>query len=243
MSAADEQSGSPQAEGAKPEHVVKKALKRKKEAAQGPGAEPVRSGTAHIPSTVMTVEYIDDSEGMNAALGALDKRVARLEQLVGSLEEAHKEMMGTVRDQVKEIRGFAKAVGRRIDAIYKLLSRGMVPTKATESEPAPQRPSPGGPEAGPLVPEQYRDDPEHKKASMIARVMAADLEEYYPESVSEGALYENFFELLEKQIADARKTYLERVPESVASEYDHFSAALQDLVARKKEELRGEQSQ
>ena len=41
-----------------------------------------RSEVAQVPSTVLTVEYVDGSEGMDAALKAIEQRLARLEQLI-----------------------------------------------------------------------------------------------------------------------------------------------------------------
>ena len=70
--------------------------------------------------------------------------------------------------------------------------------------------------------------------------MASDLEAYHCDSVREGVLYGNLLELLKDSIAEARRTYEQRVPARVAEGFDYLTLALEELTARKKKEMADE---
>ena len=231
MSSGQQKDDSRQQPGSGKEHFAKKPF------VKGQGAvgqeEGAKRGRAHIPSTVMTVEYIDDSEGMDAALRALEERMGKLETLLSSLQETYREMVSAINQQTKEIQEFVVSVSRRVDRLYRTVS-GVSPGPEPKEPVEPQTPSPDVEEG---LPQQFADDADHQEAWRIAKVLASDLEAYYPEKVREGALYGNFLELLDEQIEGARKTYEQRAPERVIQEYDHFSQAIEALLARKKREL------
>jgi len=238
MSSGAKKNDSGQGSGAGKEHFVKKVFAGGEGASSREGAEARKKGRAHIPSTVMTVEYIDDSEGMDAALKALEGRIGKLEQVLSSLREAHGEMASAINQQIKEIQEFVVSITRRMDRLYKTIM---------DVAPEPEQPPPSPVEA-PVeeteqgLPAQFADDADHQQAWRTARVLAADLDAYYPDRVREGVLYGNFHELLGEQIERARKTYEQRVPERVVREFDHFARAIEALIARKRQELEQELS-
>jgi hypothetical protein len=198
-----------------------------------------RSNVAHVPSTVLTVEYVDEGEGMDAALRSLEQRLSRLEHLTESLEEITSQLVSAVGQQNKETQQMVQSLNRRVDRVFQeVQGRGL----AT----APQGPATSAgaeEEKEELVPPQeYAEDKDHQHAWQIAQVMANDLDAYYPEEVQEGVMYGNLEELLSDPIGEARNTYQQRVPQHVREEFDYFDLALQKLIARKKAELQEEES-
>jgi len=219
--------------GAQKKHFVTKALSKAGNPASEGQTEQKKKGKAYIPSTLMTVEYIDDSEGMDAALSSLEERVAKLEGLLSSLQDSNSELVTAINRQAKEIQEFAASVGRRMDRIY----RKVIPAAAT-TEPGSEPEVTSEPVTTEVtLPPEFAEDSDHQKAWRIARVLVADLEAYYPDKVREGVLYESLDEVLKQQIEEARKTYEQRAPQKVLEEFDHFSAALQAMTARKKQEV------
>jgi len=91
------------------------------------------------------------------------------------------------------------------------------------------------------VPQQYAADQDHQKAWQLAQVVAADLEAYYEDQVREGALQDDFFQVLKDPINEARKSYEQGVGKRVLQEFDYFTLALKRLVARKRRQLAEEQ--
>ena len=87
------------------------------------------------------------------------------------------------------------------------------------------------------VEREHAEDAAHQQAWRIARVMASDLDAYYPEMVREGVVYGNFLELLKDPIEQARRTYQQRVPEELADAVDYLALALNELIATKRREL------
>jgi hypothetical protein len=202
----------------------------KKGAADAPNHK--RSDVAHVPSTVLTVEYVDGSEGMDASLKVIEQRLARLEKLITEVHETSSQLVTAVNQQAKDVGALIESLNRRVDRVFRAVSTGVV--KATPGAPAPEVP-----EEQFDIPAQFAGDQEHQEAWRVAQVMASDLEAYYGDKVAEGVLYQNFFELLEGPINEARRTYEERVSEKVRGEFDYFTLALKKLVARKSRELAG----
>ncbi len=193
--------------------------------------KPIRRGeVAQVPSTVLTVEYVDGSEGMEAAVRALDERLAQLEKVLHSIQEANTELVSVINLQAKQLTQFIESINRRVDRVYRTVAG---------AAPAPSAPSASLPELETqefAVPAEYAEDAAHQQAWRIARVMASDLDAYYPEMVREGVVYGNFFELLKDPIEQARQTYRERVPEELAVEVDYLALALNELIATKRRE-------
>ena len=179
---------------------------------------------------MLTVEYVDGSEGMESAIRATDERLRKLEQLTGTLQENVAGLVTAVNQQVKEIGQFIQSINRRVDRLYREISKAAGPR-------VPQAASAPGAQERVEVPPQYAQDPEHQKAWLLARVMVGDLEEYYGDMVTEGALYGNLAELLKEPIQEARKTYVERAPRKAVEQFDYFDLALKELVARRKKQL------
>lgn len=210
-------------------------------------------GVAHIPATVLTVEYVDDSEGMEAAIREIDERLSKLDERIDNIQERQAALVAALNQQAKDIGRYLESLGRRVDQTYRLLmgSDGAQATvavnndvredlarvskavgqKQQEAEPEPQEEQ--------EVPE---GDENHEKAWRVARVLAADLEAYHEDAVKEGVLYGTFFKLLHEPIEKARMTYEQRVPREIVDNYDYFSKALDELIARKRMELESGQS-
>jgi hypothetical protein len=197
------------------------------------------------------VEYVDDSEGMDAALKELNERLAKMEERLNTLQERQGALVSAVNQQAKDIARYLESLGRRVDRIYQsMVEGGAPPVKAAEepqeveeaalptaeAEPEPEEPEEAeeAPTAGAARP---KEDEEHKKAWRVARVLAADLEAYHEDAVKEGVLYGTFFKLLHEPIEKARMTYEQRVSQEIVENYDYFSKALDELIARKRMEL------
>jgi len=178
-----------------------------------------------VPMTEMTVEYVDASDGMDAALRGLEERVNSLEKLLASLDETRGEMVSAFNRQTKEIQRFVDSIARRVGRIYKEVEEVRAPVLAA---------APRGAEYG--LPERFASDKDHQEAWRTGRILTAELEAYYPDETREGALSGNLYELLGKEIEEARRCYEQSVPERVLQEHDYFSAAIDALMARKKRE-------
>ncbi len=81
------------------------------------------------------------------------------------------------------------------------------------------------------------DNPEHKNAARVARVMLADLYLYHKEDVEEGIRNDDFFDRNAEALTDMRATYESRVPEEIRSQFDHFEKAARDFIERKRKQL------
>ena len=214
---------------------VKRILEQGGGGAEHFSKETKRSDVAQVPSTVLTVEYVDGSEGIDAALQAFDERLAKLKDLAGGLQETSAGLIYVINQQAKELGQFIESINHRLDRIFQRLSWDSV-AAVSDSEVAPPL---SAEEAAKQfeIPAQFAEDPAHQKAWRTARVMAADLEAYYGDKVREGVLYDNFSELLEEPIAEARRTYQQRVSAKVMDEFDYFALAIEELTTRKKSEI------
>jgi len=230
--------------------LAKKLFKHRDPPAEQNPPEAPQKGVAHVPSSILTVEYVDDSEGMDSALKQTRERLEKLEEQLGALQETMSKLISTINQQAKELARYVDSVGRRVDTLYKrvtggstsVVSHGEKPTQteaAQAEQPAPEA-EPQLQLDSPPLPPQLEEDANHRTAWRIARVLAADLEAYHEKAVKEGVLYGTFFELLAEPIEKARKTYEQRVSRQVLSEYDYFTKALHELIARKKAELEAE---
>jgi hypothetical protein len=185
----------------------------------------MRKAGEPVPMTEMTVEYVDASDGMDAALSGLEERVNSLEKLLASLDETRGEMVSAFNRQTKEIQRFVDSIARRVGRIYKEVEEVRAPVLAA----APQTAEYG-------LPERFASDKDHQEAWRTGRILTAELEAYYPDETREGALSGNLQELLTNEIEEARRVYEQSVPERVLQEHDYFSAAIDALMARKKRE-------
>ena len=192
-------------------------------------------GSAQTPPGILTVEYINESESMDGTLKGLQERTDGLERLLTSLEEGHSELITAFNQQSKELQKLVSSVGRRIARIQETLVS--VLGEAGEAVGAEVSAVPESVEEG--VPERFADDPSHQEAWRTARILAAELEAFYPNEVKDGVINGNLRELLGRQLEEARKIYEQGVPEATAQVYDYFSAAIEALIARKKRELEG----
>ncbi len=224
--------------------LVKKLFSKKGDTEDSRGQNVPSEGVAHIPSTVLTVEYLDESEGMDAALREMQERLRRVEEIAGNMQETQSQLIAAVNQQAKDIGRFVESIGRRIDRLYRRVTGGES-TNAGRQEPPPSagesdggrrrgRRPPGG-----LAPE-VAEDRDHQNAWRIARVLAADLEAYHEDAVKEGVLYGTFYKLLREPIEKARATYEQRVTPNIVENYDYFARAIDELIVRKRMELEQE---
>jgi len=227
--------------------LMKKLFTKKTEGEDTRQRVPPAEGVAHIPATVLTVEYLDESEGMDAALRDVQERMQRLEELLGNMQETQAQLIAAVNQQAKDIGRFVESVSRRIDKLYRRVTGGEIsqsglsgaagadyPGEATVAFAADSNSTMSG-----LSPD-VADDPDHQNAWRIARVLAADLEAYHEDAVKEGVLYGTFYKLLRDPIEKARATYEQRVTPEIVENYDYFSKALDELIVRKRMELEQE---
>ncbi len=221
--------------------LMKKLFARKGE--DGDQEAAPRETSAQIPSTVLTVEYIDESEGMDASLREMQRRVQRMEEMLGNMQETQSQLIAAINQQAKDIGRFVESIGRRVDKLYRRMTGGevshhgaLMETQAGGTDKPPTELRIDEDAATTLGPE-VADDPRHQNAWRIARVLAADLEAYHEDAVQEGVLYGTFYKLLRDPLERARSTYEERVDDEIVENYDYFSKAVDELIARKRVEL------
>lgn len=233
--------------------VAKLFAKKDGEMADGEKAPKPQQGVAQIPSTVLTVEYVDDSEGMDSAIREMADRLRKLEERTAAIQETQTRVVAALNQQAKDIGKIVESLSRRIDRLYKRLTgadldtpshhgiAAEVPVPAEPVETVPAADDDGG-YAGPVggISPSVADDPDHQNAWRIARVLAADLEGYHGDDVREGVLYGTFYSVLREPIEKARKTYEQRVAKDIVEGYDYFSKALDELIVRKRMELEEE---
>jgi len=220
-------------EGGRSPAFIKGILKQDEPSDESRRKEAKRSDLAQVPSTVLTVEYVDGSDGMDASLRALDERIRKLGNLAGHLQQTSAELVSVINQQSGEIGQFIESINTRLDQVFRELSE-----KAQERgglDELSEAPAEVQKEFD--VPEQFAEDPAHQKAWRTARVLVADLEAYYGDKVRESVLYDNFADLLKEPMAKARQTYEERVPSKVTGEFDYFQLAIDELLVRKKLEI------
>jgi signal recognition particle receptor subunit beta len=85
--------------------------------------------------------------------------------------------------------------------------------------------------------EDFTDDPRHKNAQRVARVMVADLSMYHGKEVNEGIRQGDILERLKNQIEDMQKTYKMRIQEDVRSKSDYLTEAIENFIAKKRKAL------
>jgi uncharacterized hydantoinase/oxoprolinase family protein len=224
---------------------VRKLFAKKDESPDQPAREErPEQGIAQIPATVLTVEYVDDSEGMDALLKEIGECLRRVEEQLGAMQETQIRLVGVVNQQAKDIGRIVESLGRRIDRLYRRVSSGeIVRTGPGEPLVAEEHEEAAADEASTFrgaLPADVADDPEHQNAWRIARVLAADLEAYHEDAVREGVLYGTFYDVLREPIEKARKAYEQRLSQEIVDSYDYFSKAIDELIARKRVELEQE---
>jgi signal recognition particle receptor subunit beta/outer membrane biosynthesis protein TonB len=80
------------------------------------------------------------------------------------------------------------------------------------------------------------NDPQHKNAKRIAKVMVSDLKLYYAADVDEGVKSGDVHERLKNQFEEMRNTYDARVPEEVRAKRDYLALAIDELLEKKRKE-------
>ena len=83
-------------------------------------ARSSREGVARIPATVLTVEYVDDSEGMDAALRNMNERLRTVEERVGAMQETQRQLVAAVNRQAEDTGRVVESIGRRIALFTRL---------------------------------------------------------------------------------------------------------------------------
>lgn len=196
------------------------------------------SNGAQVPSTVLTVEYVDDTEGIETYLKDIVRALESLQDQTDQVQQYVSRLARAMNQQKQRNEKAMKALRRRLDRLYTQLENQpgpAAPAEESEEPPPPPEDMEEPEEYG--VPEEYTNDDAHHRAWQVAEVMASDLEVYHEEELEEGVMYGNLEEILEEPIAEARETYSDRTPERVREEVDYFDMALNKLVARKKREM------
>jgi uncharacterized coiled-coil protein SlyX len=232
-------------QGPSPGGLVKKLFAKKDDAAQqGNKAGRPDQGVAQVPATLLTVEYVDDSEGMDAAIKEMSDRLRKLEEQSAAMLETQTRLVAALNQQAKDIGKMVESLGRRIDRLYRRVSGGEVVAARQEEQAPAEEPEEAAADTGQVsgmaamgLSPEVADKPEHQNAWRVARVLAADLEAYHEEAVREGVLYGTFYSVLREPIESARKAYEQRVSREIVDGYDYFSKALDELIARKRIEL------
>jgi uncharacterized coiled-coil protein SlyX len=190
------------------------------------------------------VEYVDDSEGMDAAIKEMSDRLRKLEEQSAAMLETQTRLVAALNQQAKDIGKMVESLGRRIDRLYRRVSGGEVVAARQEEQAPAEEPEEAAADTGQVsgmaamgLSPEVADKPEHQNAWRVARVLAADLEAYHEEAVREGVLYGTFYSVLREPIESARKAYEQRVSREIVDGYDYFSKALDELIARKRIEL------
>jgi len=242
-------SGNISAKATTPSAGFVKRLLAKKDEPVAQDKKPARpdQGVAQIPSTLLTVEYVDDSEGMDAALKDMSERLHKVEEQATAMQETQVRLVTVINQQAKDIGRIVESLGRRIDRLYKRVSVGEVAPGRQEEQAAEEEqpavtvePSAAFAVGSSALSPEVAADPEHQNAWRVARVLAADLEAYHEEAVREGVLYGTFYSVLREPIEAARKAYEQRVSPEIVEGYDYFAKALDELIARKRVELEEE---
>jgi CheY-like chemotaxis protein len=76
------------------------------------------------------------------------------------------------------------------------------------------------------------------KARRLARIIVSDISLYSQAKVEQGVRDGNFYALLADDIREGELLYKQRVPESVRENSSYLSDAFEDLIAKKRAELR-----
>jgi len=178
---------------------------------------------------------------MDAALRSVEARMARLEEQLAAMQQTQSQLISAVNQQAKDIGRFVESISRRVDKLYRRITGGEISQHGASEPPAQESSGSFDPSSTStaLAPE-HASDPEHQNAWRIARVLALDLEAYHEDAVREGVLYGTFYKLLREPIEKARATYEQRVPAEIVENYDYFSKAIDELIARKRMELEQE---
>lgn len=197
---------------------------------------------AQVPSTVLTVEYVDDTEGIETYLKDIVMSLESLQEQTEQVEQYVSRLARAMNQQKKRHEKSMQALRRRIDRLYSQLENmPQQPAAGEEIEPPPAEEEEGPAPEDFGVPEEFSNDDAHHRAWQVAEVMASDLEVYHEDELEEGVRYGNLEDILEEPIAEARETYQDRTPERVREEVDYFDMALRKLVAQKKREMNQEE--
>lgn len=108
-----------------------------------------------------------------------------------------------------------------------------VTQKAAPPPPPPSAPAPI--EAELDIPPEEKE--EHEKAKRLARIIVSDIQLYNQDAVIEGVKNNNFYELLAKDIGDARKLYAQRVPEHIRAKTNYLEETIEAFIQKKRREL------
>lgn len=114
------------------------------------------------------------------------------------------------------------------------------PPPQTQKAAPPPPPPPPPPTPAPVeeeldIPPEEKD--EHEKAKRLARIIVSDIQLYNQEAVIEGVKNNNFYELLAKDIGDARKLYAQRVPEHIRAKTNYLEETIEAFIQKKRREL------
>ena len=176
----------------------------------------------------------DELGSQGAALAELRKELEGQRLVAQEARAAKEEAEKRARTLTQELPAAASA-GSQAAAPSQPVSAS--PAAAAPEEAAP--PAPPDPSAAPVAPakapekDPLADNKEHQNATRIARVMVADIFLYHRDAVLRGIREGNARELLQDQLAEARKTFQSRVAERVWKERDYLTMEFERLLSER----------
>ncbi len=104
--------------------------------------------------------------------------------------------------------------------------------QAKPKEKPPEEEGEASAESPPAEEKDFSNNPQHKNAARIARVMVSDLGLYHREDIAEGIKNGDIHERFKGQFDDMRATYEARVPEEVRREKDYLAEAIDKFIKK-----------
>jgi len=101
-----------------------------------------------------------------------------------------------------------------------------------------ERRQPPAPQAAPAIPLQPELSEAQLKARRLARIIVSDISLYSQGKVEQGVREGNFYTLLADDIREGELFYRQRVPDTVREAGTYLTEAFEDLIAKKRAELR-----
>lgn len=215
-------------------------------------AEPVPALQVPLPPPPNPILAPEEAEDGPALGEERDARI-RAEGELASLIEAHRELEGrlaaetetrrTLEDRLEATVLDASHDRRALILLMDVASgpellgvcRDAIASLAAKpAAPGPPNPPPAAPESSDgEEPDPFADDPAHKKAARIARVLVADLFLYNESRLDKEMTEEKIRSLLERQFRGARETFDGRVAASVRSVKDYLEVEYQRALSER----------
>lgn len=80
----------------------------------------------------------------------------------------------------------------------------------------------------------------HEAAARLARIIVSDIVLYNKEKVQEGIQNDTLFDVLDDQLKEGEKLYLERVEPEIVKTTNYFNKAIIDILVKKSGNIESE---